>query len=578
MNLLGIDVRGLDLEGFFQIAGVVYLLAFAAWLARLWRTQRSGPWGPLALAVLWWGAVNFPLQRLYGLLMPGDRLRNLSWCASAAAGNPPWESGVAGERALEPAWSLLVSLVALRDPGRVMVVYPWLTPLSLTLVALGLWWATREPAEAAPGRLRAMLAVFFVLLACAFPLDPDSHFRDFWSRSFLLKPNHTLGFALVAAVIAVLARPLSWRRTLAAVALFGALTLVFIVHWALLLWCLGCYALLLLWRRRHQELRELGRLAVALALAAAVVAGPYVAFIARGFPHAFTLDRGYAGDPLRSPWGDRAPVSESLLMLASFDLGPLLLLAGIGAFVAWRRGRPTDLLWLSLLLGAYGAWAVTGALFAIGRARAADEVYFFLRFTVMVHAAFGAAALLERLAHSIGAGSSRWAATLGTPTRAAVPFLLCWLPLTVPWWSYPPTMDTHFRLALEPLPAPIDSLAGWLRKNARGSDVVLAGDAVGPWIPALSGRRIWPPPRTAAAAESNLALLRGEDLTQARELLNRSGIRFVTADASLLEQYGLRPGELDSNPLLRRVFETGEVVLYAVRDEPKLPLAESSSS
>src|SRR5205814_999075 len=99
-----------------------------------------------------------PLQRIYGMQNPSDRLRNVWWCSTAAAGNPPWESGVVGQRTLEPAWSLLVSLLALRDPARVLALYPFLPALSIVAMGAGLAFALRRgPHDEQDGRLRTML-------------------------------------------------------------------------------------------------------------------------------------------------------------------------------------------------------------------------------------------------------------------------------------------------------------------------------------------------------------------------------------------------------------------------------------
>src|SRR6185295_10657775 len=100
--------------------------------------------------------------------------RHLWWAATAAAGNPPWESGIVGQRTLEPAWSFFVSLLALRDPARVLAVYAFLPALGLAATGAALRWAFR----ARP--LRAMLVAFFVLLASTQPFDHLEPFRIFW--------------------------------------------------------------------------------------------------------------------------------------------------------------------------------------------------------------------------------------------------------------------------------------------------------------------------------------------------------------------------------------------------------------
>ena len=200
LNALGIDVRGLDVDALFRAGRFVYLVAYLAWIVLLVRSRRRAwIWGPALLSLLVWALTTFPLQRPYGLQAPSsDRLRHLWWAATAAAGNPPWESGIVGQRTLEPLWSFFVSLVALRDPARVMSTYAFLPALGLVATAAALAWAFR----ASP--LRATLVPFFVLLASTQPLDYLEPFRIFWARHFLLKPNHALGLALVPVVAACL--------------------------------------------------------------------------------------------------------------------------------------------------------------------------------------------------------------------------------------------------------------------------------------------------------------------------------------------------------------------------------------
>jgi hypothetical protein len=485
LNFLGIDVRGLDLDAFFRIARLVYLATYLAWIALLVCTRRRvWAWGPVLLALGVWAFTTFPLLRPYGLQAPtSDRLRHVWWAATAAAGNPPWESGVVGQRTLEPLWSALVSLVALRDPARVMTVYPFLPALGLAATAAALWWAFR----AQP--LRATLVSFFVLLAATQPLDHLEPFRIFWARHFLLKPNHALGLALVPVLAGVFARPLDAARALAGAALLGLLGWVFVVDWALVCAGLVCFlALAALRRATFLRKADVLRLAAVL-VASALVVAPFVFYLARHFPNAVSLSAGDATAGTRaSPWGDERPAAHSLLFLATFDLGPHFPLALYGAFRAWRRGRRGDLVWLGVLAAAYLAWTATAVLYTMARARAADEVYWFLAFAVAVHAGLGAYALVRS---AVAAWRrARGAALFATPRRLAAALLLAWLPLTLGWWWDPPRMDGHFTAALQPVPDDMRVLAAWLRERTRGTDVVLASDDAMPWVPALSGRRV----------------------------------------------------------------------------------------
>jgi hypothetical protein len=514
LNFLGIDVRALDLDAFFRMGRLVYLGAYLAWIAVLVRAprRRACAWGPGLIALVVWALTTFPLQRPYGLQVPSsDRLRHVWWAATAAAGNPPWESGIVGQPTLEPLWSLLVSLVALRDPARVMTVYPFLPVLGLAATAAALWWAFR----AQP--LRAGLVAFFVLLASTQPLDHLEPFRLFWARHFLLKPNHALGLALVPVLAGVLARPLTRARAVLAAALLGLLGWVFVVDWALFCAAVACFVPLALVRRAPPGRGpEVARLAAVL-LASALVVAPFVLYLARHFPNAVSLSAGdsAAATPV-SPWGDARPAAHSLFFLGTFDLGPHFPLALVGAFAAWRRGRRADLVWLGVLAAAYLAWSATAVLYAMARARAADEVYWFLAFAVAVHAGIGAHAIVRRAAAVLRrAGPASFAR--GAPSVAALG-LLAWLPFTLGWWWNPPAMDGHFTAALQPVPDDMRVLAGWLRGRTRGSDLVLASGEAAAWVPALAGRRVMRADRPPAAVAS-LAALRGR------------GVRVIVSEA-----------------------------------------------
>jgi hypothetical protein len=512
LNFLGIDVRGLDLDAFFRAGRLAYVALYVAWIAVLLRARRrTGAAGPLALALVVWAVTTFPLQRPYGLQAPSsDRLRHVWWAATAAAGNPPWESGIVGQRTLEPLWSLLVSLLAWRDPARVLAVYPFLPALGLLATGGALWWAFRAQA------LRATLVAFFVLLASTQALDFLEPFRMFWARHFLLKPNHALGLALVPVVVGVLARPLTVASAVGAAVLLGLLGWVFIVDWALTCASLACFVLLSAARARPLR-GEIVRLAAVVAGSALLVA-PFVWYLARYFPNAVSLAAGdNPAAPTLSPWGDIRPPAHSLLFLATFDLGPHFPLALYGAWTSWRRRRRADLLWLGVLAAAYLAWAATAVLYAMARARAADEVYWFLAFAVAVHAGLGAHAIVQRAA---AAGrAQRRAPWLARTRPLAALGLLAWLPFTVGWWWDPPRVDGHFTAALEPVPEDMRALADWLRTRTAGSDVVLASGGAEAWVPALSGRRVL---RADSAPATGLDV--GE--------LRRRGVRVVVSSAT----------------------------------------------
>jgi hypothetical protein len=561
VNFVGVDVRGLDLESFFRAGRLAYVAAYLAWVVWLWRgRRRAGVWGPVLLSVFCWALTTFPLQRIYGLMAPSDRLRHLWWSAVVAAGLPPWESGVLDRRSLEPLWGAAIGWLSLGDPARVWRIFPWLPAAALVLTGAGLAWAFR----ARP--LRALLVAFFLLLACTQPLDYGEPFRAFWARQFMLKPNHAIGMALVAPAVSLLSGPLTRRRMAAAAAVLGALGWAFVVDWVLL--CAGVVCGMgLLGLRRRLAASDARRMAGGLLAGGAVVA-PFVWYLAREFPSAVSFSAGTdALRPLRSPWGDAPPSGDSLFFLATFDLGPHFALTLVGAWSGWRSRRRADLLWLGVLLAAYGAWACTALLYALGRARAADEVYWFVVFSAAVHAGLGADALLRRAAAALRARGRRPRLAL---RRLAACALVVWAPFTLGWWWHPPRMDAHFNVSLEPVPPDLVALGAWLRDHAHPRDVVLAGEPVAQWVPAVSGRRVLrvgaPAPGSADHARES-ALLRPGPLSDEGRALAARDLRFVVWDASLAEEHGQQPsGPAPGAPLAPR-FRAGDLTVYGLEPD-----------
>ena len=555
MNFLGLDVRGVDLDALWQLGRAAYLAGYLAWLTLLWRERRAGGVAaPALLALLWWSVVTFPLQRVYGLMPVSDRIRNMWWCATAAAGNAPWESGVVGRKALEPVWSLLVSLLALREPAGVVVVYPFLPALAIVAVALGLAWGLRTPGEKPGGASVAGLAAFFVLLASAAPLDFVAPFRSFWARSFLLKPNHSLALAMVPVCVRLAAAATSGRRALAAGGGLVVLGALFVVHLGLFGSALAVYGLLRLWRDGRGAWPELRRLAAAAMAAGLLVLVPNMLLVAEVMPESVSLSPGATSVPAAV----LSPFTQ-----ATFDLGLLLPLALLGTWTQWRGRSPRELLWIASFLAAGLCWAASAWLYARGRPLVADEAYYFLRFVAAVQAGFGAHALVG--AASRARNLVEDAVGRASPSRLAAALLLCALPATVPCWWDPAAMDAHFAVALEPMPADMVAVGRYLRAHSDGRDHVLAGEKAAVWIPALSGRRvvrISPPPAESPAAAAERALLGGAGADDRAVGGRLSSVRWVVADPSLLTEHGLGPDDLDRRPGLKPVFRTGPVTVY----------------
>lgn len=560
------------LPAYFTTGKTLYALLYLGWVALIYRSGRlRGLFVPTLLAVLGWFLLDLPLERLYALGPNMDRQRNLAWCATAAAGNAPWGSGVVGRYNLEPWWALLVASLSLFDPGRVMTVYRYLPPVAIALVGASFTLAFRTPRVRAAENdsdgeapWLALLVVFFVLLAPTGPLDYLSPYRAFWQRTFLLKPNHAFGFALLPVLAWLVASRGGGGRAVATALVLGTLGWVFVVHWALVCGGLGLYAVVIAWRDWRGSRSELWTIVVIVAVSLVLVA-PYLYYLMRSFPVVSFPPPVYRDEPQRSVWGEAPSRTHSLLFLVTLDLGINFLLACYGAWVSWTRRTRMHLLWLGFAASAYLAWALNAYLLSIGQARVSDEIYFFLVVAVAVQAAIGLEDVLARVAERTADAGP---AILGSRARVFALALACWLPLTFPWWWNAPRMDPHFRISREPLPDDLTNLATWIRENTEGSDVFLAGTDVATWIPALTGRRVLRtgmPWAGTEAYELERRLLLSEDPEAARAVLDAMRVDYVVLDLSLRDEHELTASRLDESPLFDLVFQSYHTRIYRAR-------------
>ncbi len=431
-------------------------------------------------------------------------MRNLWSCATAAAGNAPWESGVIGQFHLEPLWVFIVSLLSLRDPEWVLRVYPFLPALVIVLLGCGLRFVFAVEPEAVPSDeneskrndLRALYVVFFALLVAAPPLDFLGAYNGSVAKIFLHKPNHALALALVPICIWLLVRtiskPFSFLSSAATGLLLGVLGWAFIMYWMLL--CLGLVVggmLIALVKGPGRQHLRLG----AILLVSLVLVLPYVYYLKVNFPPAVSLSAGTAAD-LRSPWDQGPPRGSSLFFLATFDLGLTFYLGLYGAWTAWRRRGRFDLMWLGLLAALYTAWAGSAVLYAAARSRGAIHVYTLLVVVMVLFSGLGVYDLVERGGRRLARKLSSSLDWLGNSSRLTAVVLLLLLPATLPWWWQPEVMDDHFRLGLTPIPKRYLAMGEWIRNNTAGTDILLAAVDAGAWIPAVSGKAGPPAPKT----------------------------------------------------------------------------------
>ena len=486
MNLFGVDVSHLDVEAFrVLIRALAVLVGIGTGIAfYVWRKSWIGLAGTLLLVSLAWLGANYPLQRLYGMQAPGDRLRNLAWPASVAAGHLPTSAGIVGRSSLEPFWGGLIGTLCRGRPESVYVIYPYLSLAVMMGLALVLYQHFRNRERESPN-IEALLVCYFAILAATAPLDYLGPFRVYWARMFLLKPNHALALLFVPVLIGIFAES-SKTRLIAGSLVLGLLGWVFIIHWAFFCFGLGVYLVLRAFCSREHFFRDAFKFAAVVAVSAVVVA-PYFNLIATRFPQAVTVERGSSKEePTQSGWGDAMPTTSSLLFAVTLDQGLMFYLGAIG-LASWLRRRGTrELLWAAQLIGAYALWIMNYFLYVSARAREPDEFYYYLLFVLSVAAGHGAYQVflwVREMTRSTAARQLRLAAVVAIVAMGFVP-------MTSAYWWNPATMDAHFRNSLEPLPPLATELRDWVLRETNPDDVLIAAGGEMQWIPALTGRQI----------------------------------------------------------------------------------------
>jgi hypothetical protein len=533
--------------GFFRLGWVVgaVLLLWA-----LWRKPRPAlaAAGVIGLHLAAWAAYTWPLQRLYALGYP-DRSFNVGIAAVAAAGASPVEHTQVGHRNLEPFWSAAVAALSLHRPENVVHVYGWLTPLCLIAVGAALAFGLRartgpEPADEddaweCVAMAWAALGLSSITMSFASPLLP------FWVGSFLHKPNHAFGFAVLALALGGLLR--GWGAVRLSIVL-AALGWVFILLWGYALPALVIAAVVLPARRR----------AILTALGVSMLAIlPYVALLAR--------DHGpRPGASADQVWRDVLGRLLAQPNWLTFDLGPLLMLAVAGVLAARRRGGTRNTVLLALGLGTVAGYAgyLVGAF--VGLSPEPDEFHYFAR---LVAALFAGVAL-----HAGGrwiALRRRWSVGRGTVLAMAAS-----VPLAFPAWWDPPSQDRYYDLSTKPVPAAVVAYGRWISQNTPRDAIFVAGDASSLWIPALTGRQVLltsdlrPPHDFAERKAAQDVMLFSDDLELVQRTAARWRIRYVAvdlADTRFPVRQRARKRLTKKHPAYETVFRNGHLVLLQVR-------------
>lgn len=559
MSVESPHVGPLDLPSYFLAVKYLYVVLFGVWLLALhrWRRPATVFVGSVLFALFAWLSGELPLKRLYAFGPPHDRMFNVAMGATSATGHSPFESYQAGAADLEPFWRAALALLARGQPEEVLRIYPYLTPLVMLLLPLSLWLGlgrrTPDPDENKLRGWELALIAYSVLLLSSSAGERFGVFHSFWSMTLLLKPNHVLGFILIAIWIRAWTSTRRIVRTWVAGAILGLLAWVFLMHWAYLLVGLACFPLV---SRASGRDPELGRTLSVVAISS-LAALPYLLFLFQNFHWR------HGGAVAEKIWLQLG-YEEGYLNIFSvgYEHGVLFFLSLLGIVGMSVRRRREDVVLLALLLGTVVGWAGYLTTFALEKIIEPDEFYFYSRFLLSVAAGSGAFFSLRWLRSASERFHPRWAVLL----------LLLTLPQTVPYWWNPPLMDRYYDIALEPLPAEMTSLGRWIRGETSPDAVFVAGGPTSLWIASLSGRRVLttahyrPPFDYEERRDLERRMLVGREAEAFREAVRRYGVTHLAIEPDYLAELGAHASEIRSLPWLRLVYEGEKVQVLVIRD------------
>jgi hypothetical protein len=510
------------------------------------------------LAIVWvFCTTHWPMRSLYGLLASNDRVGNLALVQVVAAGNSPLRTAQAGQLHFEPLWGLLVAVLSGFDPDRVLALYPFFPLLMCLGFALSLYFSMRGPAWS-PWE-RALIAGFATLLSSA-PLEYAGTYRLPWAMTFLLKPNHSLGFVLLPPLLLAFSRIRGWRGRIAVGLLLHLLGWVFVIHMAFAAAGLVLFCVWSLLERRPDARRDVGDAAVVIGVNVLVVS-PYLLMLFVGYPFLYASPRAMI------------PPFSAHLLEGTLKQGAIFWLGAWGALLASRRDRLGRVFAAQLLAG-YAVWACVPALSLMQIARERDEIYYWIRFLTAAAAGIGAYDLAGRAATWLRPALS------APPARSAAALLLA-LPWSLPCWWNPLTMDSYVRGALEPVPERLRAPTDFIRRNTP-PDAVFAGDRdYARYVSALGARRVTlaenfhTPPSGQERLDLEEALLRDAAGADAIPRAQSLGVSYLVLTPRLLALHApagaLRLADVERRSYLERAFfwqgpDRDFVAIYRIRD------------
>ncbi len=422
--------------------------------------------GLLALVLVTSETVRIPLERPYGLTLSSPLLPSFADAMAATETGRPMEGWLLNHPAAHPAWSALLALVSGLDSSRLLRFLPWLGALTMilfasgTLAALGLVDPSRG--KCLKGRLSgAHFAVAFAVFLSSSQIDFLYSQPIYGLNLFFIAPHRSLALPLMLCTTAVfLAR--SRAGILAGALSLGALAYLETTY-VLSAGVALTTALVVFRKSSTKRFERLIFLATGLCLGIPRVAQ---LLTVPGVPNTASLtDTSWSR--LTSTWTWPSP----MLVLS--------LLA-----IAWMLSRRPPI--QRVLLPLLGGVVLTVVFATVDTPIVNPEAaHVALRFLLCLCAGYGFHFLVQELGERAVKGGSRHLTT----ARMTGLGLLLLVSFTFPYWWQPRTMDPYYRKCLSPVSPRMETLAAWIRENTESESVFLVWKNVGPWVPALTGRR-----------------------------------------------------------------------------------------
>ena len=406
LNLFGFNLDSMDVPGVLAIARLSFTALALLGAALVLRGADDRRTGRIVIAIaaaghfLAWFSTMFPLASVYGSNGSMDRENHLGWANVVALGFSPLHTSQVNHLHFEPLWPLLTAVASGFNADRVDLVFQWaplLVGLALLLSVRFAWIRGRPGSDGIEAE--AAFAALGALLLMAVPGDFSGPFRNPWALTYLLKPNHALGFVLVPLAALTLARAATWKTRLFAGFVLQLVGWAFVIHMALFVAGLLTFVALSWVTKRSDRGKDLVDVVVAVGTNLLIVS-PYLVMLVVAYPF------------LQGNVPNRLPPFSERALEAPLRLGALFLLSAFGAWSVYRGGSRLGRILSSQWLTAHLIWQLFPLLGLIGQAREQDEAFYWCRFWTGLFAGVGVfragTLLLGALQRNRAATRPRW--------------------------------------------------------------------------------------------------------------------------------------------------------------------------